>query len=58
MIHNEYLLNTGRRPQTFKRARNPTHNWIEQKEMREKKRESGEEKKEAGWNQYSWKWAM
>ena len=40
MIHTEYLLNTGRRPQTSERARKPPQNQVGQKEK---------EKEESGW---------
>ena len=35
----EHLLNTGRRPQTFKRARKSPCNWVGQKEKRERNRD-------------------
>lgn len=31
MILQEYLLNTGKRPQTSKRARKSSYNWVGQK---------------------------
>ena len=37
----EHLLNTGRRPQTPKRARKSPLNWIEQKKKKNKEREKG-----------------
>ena len=42
----EHLLNTGRRPQTPKRARKSPLNWIEQKKKKKIKRE----RKESGWD--------
>ena len=30
-IHTEHLLNMGRKLWTSKKARNPSHNWVEQK---------------------------
>ena len=38
MIHTEHLLNTGRTRKPPKRARNPPHNWLEEREKRKRKR--------------------
>ena len=55
MIHTEHLLNPGRRPQTSNRARNPPHDWVEQKnnnsnnnnKKKKKKREREREREKA-----------
>ena len=51
MILTEHLLTAGRRPQTSKKGKKPPHNWVGQKEKRERERK---EKNESGLEQHFW----